>query len=137
MLRLHKITNQRKIVCILNRFLWPVTFNNSYCMIYMIIFSVAKTCSSGADPYKNANDLTKTCKVASDCGGPAVCENQICCPTPIQEGKNQICCHTPMQEGKNQICCPTPKQEGKNQICCPTPIQKVRIRFAVLHLYKR
>lgn len=49
--------------------------------------SVVTTCSNGANPAKNVNGFTKTCTVASDCGEPATCENQICCPAPIQEGK--------------------------------------------------
>lgn len=49
--------------------------------------SVVTTCSNGANPAQNVNGYTKTCTVASDCGEPATCENQICCPAPIQEGK--------------------------------------------------
>lgn len=48
---------------------------------------VVTTCSNGANPAQNVNGFTKTCTVASDCGEPATCENQICCPAPIQEGK--------------------------------------------------
>ena len=54
------------------------------------IFQTEKTCSNGLDPVKNVNDLTKTCTVASDCGELAICENQICCPTPVQGGQHMF-----------------------------------------------
>ncbi|XP_056010489.1 papilin-like [Ostrea edulis] len=92
----------------------------------------AKTCSNGANPSKNANGLTKTCKVASDCGEPAICENQICCPTPIQQ---EFCPNKSlplMENGKPKACMGillsecgnsgdyTCKGLSESKFCCPT-----------------
>ncbi|XP_062590324.1 LOW QUALITY PROTEIN: zonadhesin-like [Saccostrea cucullata] len=98
-----------------------------------------KTCSNGADPSKNVNGLTKTCKVASDCGEPATCENQICCPTPIQEdfcpnkslplmenGKPKACMGVLLSEcgsSRDYAC----KGSGDSKYCCPTRINNMEL----------
>ncbi|XP_034300784.2 uncharacterized protein [Magallana gigas] len=92
---------------------------------------VVTTCSNGANPAKNVNGFTKTCTVASDCGEPATCENQICCPAPIQE---ELCPNKSlplMENGKPKACMGilqsecgssgdyTCKGTGDSKYCCP------------------
>ncbi|XP_061164988.1 uncharacterized protein K04H4.2-like [Saccostrea echinata] len=107
---------------------------NGHCCPKAGITTVApvKTCPNGANPAKNVNGLTKTCKVASDCGEPATCENQICCPTPIQEdycpnkslplmeiGKPKACMGVLLAEcgsSRDYTC----KGLGDSKYCCPT-----------------
>nr|XP_022324862.1 neurogenic locus notch homolog protein 4-like isoform X2 [Crassostrea virginica] len=93
-----------------------------------------KTCSNGLDPVKNVNDLTKTCTVASDCGELAICENQICCPTPVQ---GDLCPNNSlplMENGRPKQCMGILQSEcgssgdykckgtGDSKYCCPARV---------------